>query len=69
MELEMEEESMSRITMIILGLVVVVVIAILLDVIYGGNIGFVRSITCGIVYYLPGGGLVSSYLNCGVVPV
>ena len=69
METQLEEESMSRLNMIILGLTLVVIVAILIDVIFGGDTGFVRTIVCGVVYYLPGGALVSSYLECGAVPV
>ena len=69
MEVQLEEESMSRLNKIILGIVFVVIIAILVDVIFGGETGFIRRIVCGIVYYLPGGALVASYLECGIVPV
>ena len=69
METQLEEESMSRLNMIILGLLLVVIVVIMIDVIFGGETGFVRSIVCGIIFYLPAGGLVSGYLECGGVPV
>lgn len=69
MEVQLEEESMSRMHVIILGITLVVVVIILLDVIFGGNTGFIRKITCGIVSFLPGGSLVSIALECGAIPV
>jgi len=69
METQMEEESISRLNVIILGIIMVVIIAVLIDVIFSGETGFVQNIVCGMVSWLPGGALVSSYLKCGVVPV
>lgn len=69
METQLEEESMSRLNMIILGMIMIIIIAVLLDLIFGGETGFVRNIICGIVYYLPGGRLTSSYLGCASITV
>lgn len=69
METQLEEESMGKMNLIIIGIVMVVVIAVVADLVFGGRTGFIRNIVCGIIYYLPGGSYVSLYLECNVVPV
>ena len=69
MEMQMEEETTSRLNLIILGVIMVVIIVAVLGVIFSGNTGFVKTIVCGMVSWLPGGSLTSIYLECGIVPV
>ena len=69
MEGEMEERTINTIPMIMLAVLALIVVAILIDVIWGGEGSFTRQLVCGMVLWLPGGSVSSAFLGCAAVPV
>jgi len=72
-EVEFEEQSMSKITLIILCILSAIVFAfILYDIMTGGSI--IKSIICPLVWSLPGifgpmGKFLPSYIGCNILPI
>ena len=68
MEFEMEEETYSKIVIILIGILALIIFAVLLDIMTGGTL--FRSLLCAIAWYMPlTGPNLAAYLNCGAVPL
>lgn len=68
---ELQEESYTRVALIILGILMIIVVFFIIDMLSGGKVtgGIVRPIVCALVYYLPGGSILGGYVPCGGVPL
>jgi len=65
---DMSEESMNKIGMVVLGVLIVIILMFILTYAFKGSKP-ARAIICGILWLLPGGGVLSGYVGCAAVPV
>ena len=70
MELEIEEETVGKMGVVLIGLAILAIVtfffAILTD---PTKASLIQDIVCGIIWWMPGGGSFTFYFNCSSVPI
>lgn len=71
-EYEFQEETYTRVGLIILLILGVIIIIFVIDIVTGGKIsqGLVKPLVCLLVYWTPIiGSVLAGYVGCGAIPL
>jgi hypothetical protein len=67
METEMEEETYSKVIYIIIGILVLIILAAVMDVMTGGSL--FGDLVCAMLWHMPFNPLLPGYTGCGGIPI